>query len=131
MKKKGLWNADQFPLKDWEPDNKQALKSWNNFSQEINQNRPNQKSFTYLSNVIDYIQPFVNKRGVRKDPFKGNQHEVKITQLDNIPGYAKLVYKDYDRQVGTLVKVYINSRQSVLEDIQSVSKKLYKKAKKL
>lgn len=124
--------VDQFPEFEWEPDKKQDIQNWHKFHEDFMKNRtPTNTSFNPRPNLIDILEPFVNKRGVRRDPFKGDGHEVKLTQLDQLPGYAKLVYRNIDKRVGEIVDVYINSRETMKSDIEKVSKQLYKKSKKV
>ncbi len=131
MQKRGLWDVDQFPLKDWGTDNRQAARGWSQFSQDFLDSRPQpEDSFNFRNNIIDRVVPFVNKRGVRKRPFKGEEHEVKLTQVDNIPGCARLVYRNHEERVGAFVECMLHSHETVQDDIQKVGKLLHKKAKK-
>lgn len=126
------FEVDQFPYKNWNPDNIEAERAWSNVREDYltKQSTP-ESAFNFRLNLIDNLKPFVNKRGIRQRPFIGEEHEVKLVQIDNIPGRGKLMYRDLDREVGTLVPVEITSREYIKKDLERVSKRLYKKAKKL
>lgn len=131
LKQKGLWDADQFPHKEWPSDSKQVVRAWDDMRKNFFKTKQEpQKVANFQLNMIDSLRPFVNKRGVRQNPFVGEEHEVKLVQVDFIPGDAKLVYRNHELQIGEMVPVKLTSKQTILEDASRVSKKLFKKSKK-
>ncbi len=132
FKNKGLWDKDQFPYKEWGPDNEQAKRTWKAAQEYFQKTRPQtEEAFNFRLNLIDQLIPFVNKRGIRKRPFIGDEHEVRLTQVDIVPGDAKLIYRNQELQVGAMVPVYLKSQETIKKDIESVAKPLWKKAKKV
>lgn len=130
MQKKNMYEVDQFPLKDWEAETRDVERQWKQYHDEVFGDKQAEDAFSFRMNLIDYVKPFVNKRGVRDKNFQGNHHELKLAQVDKIPGYAKLVYMNHELNFGEMVPVYIRSKESIEVDVESVAKKLYKKSKK-
>ena len=92
-----------FKYEDWKADNEQYTKVFNDYKDGILKNRQAEESILNIRpNLVDSLQPFVNKRGIRSRLFKGDHHEVKVVQLDEIPGPAKLIYRDLDKCVGAM-----------------------------
>lgn len=121
-----------FRPEDWEADKIEYLKGWEGYKEQILEDKPNSEPiFNIKPNLIDSLRPFINKRGVRNRLFKGNEHEVKVVQLEQIPGSARLIYRDLDRCVSVMEPVYISSIKNAKDDLTLASKKLFKKAKKL
>ncbi len=136
--KKNAMEVDQFPFKEWVPETKQMQKEWKHYRDHVitteseEQKALDQEAIVSInSNLIDYIKPFVNKRGVRDKYFTDKNNEVRLLQLDTLPGHAKLVFRNPELRIGAMVPVYIQSRETAKADIEQVSKKLYKKAKKI
>lgn len=126
------FEADQFPYKHWDSDNNQAIKAWADFRERYITEKPSSEpAFNFRINLIDYLKPFVNKRGIRQSPFKGEEHEVKLVQLDTIPGNGKILYRNWKKEVGTMIPVYVSSKETLKKDLEKESKRLFKKAKKL
>lgn len=132
--KKNAMEVDQFPFKEWIPETRQMEKEWKHYRDHVitEPETTDQEAIVSInSNLIDYIKPFVNKRGVRDKYFTDQNNEVRLLQLDTFPGHAKLVFKNPELRIGAMVPVYIQSRETAKADIELVSKKLYKKAKKI
>ncbi len=135
MEKKGAFEIDQFPFKDWIPETEQMKREWESYKKNVIGDPDDcvlsGKFIDNRNNLIDHLKPFVNRRGARNKRFLHKDNEVRLLQLETIPGSAKLVFRNSELCVGTMVPVYINSRETVYKDIEGASKQLYKKAKKL
>jgi hypothetical protein len=129
MQAKNLYEVDQFAFRDWEPDNRQLQREWKKVSDKIRQDA--EPAFTIRQNLVDTLVPFVNKRGERNKYFQGEDHQVRLTQVDDLPCTAKLVYMNHDLETGTMVPVELRSRETFVKDLKKASKKLFKKAKPL
>jgi hypothetical protein len=121
-----------FREEDWKADKQQFYKHFDQYKKNTELNTEHHEPiFNFRINLIDYLRPFVNKRGVRSKFFRGDQYEVKIVQLETIPGSAKLIYRDLDMYESAIEPIYINSVETAEKDMAKAAKKLYKKAKKL
>ncbi len=120
-----------FRIEDWRKDHEEYQKVFQQYKETIPTAEDPELSFNFRSNLINSLKPFVNKRGVRDRLFSGDEHEVKVVQIEQIPGSAKLIYRDLDRCVSACEPIYIRSVETAQQDIEPSAKKLYKKAKKL
>ncbi len=135
MEKKGAFEVDQFPFKDWIPETEQMKREWESYRKNVLEEQyevvKGEQFLDNRTNLIDHLKPFVNRKGVRDKRFLHRDNEVRLLQLETIPGSAKLVFRNSELCVGAMVPVYINSRETVYKDLEGASKQLYKKAKKL
>lgn len=118
-----------FRQDDWDKDKREYQKEFEAFKKTVHTAQETKPVFNFRTNMIDFLQPFVNKRGKRSRLFIGDEHEVKAVQIDTIPGSGKLIYRDIERHISVCEPIYVNSVDTVEKDIMKSAKRLYKKAK--